>query len=118
MLLLKNDNDPEPVKSYRPNALLNTPSKLLKSLIREGLQKELRNKKIISDKRYGFRKRRSTVHAVNGVKLIVDKRHEKWFVVASVDIKKAFSIADWRVIFNKLETKGLQSYHQRKDWFP
>lgn len=72
VLLPKKDKDLNESTAYRPLCLLNTLSKLYETLIKSRLQEEIQDKGGLSENQNGFTKGKSTIHAVERVKSIVN----------------------------------------------
>jgi len=99
--------------SYRPLCLLNVMGKLLERLLLARLEAEAPEP---SDKQYGFRKGRSTVHAIKKV-LEIGKQAargayqvRKICCLITLDIKNAFNSAPWRKIAKALKKRNTPPY--------
>ena len=68
MVLLRKSNKPlEDASSYRPICLLDTMGKLLEEMILQRIQGHMVSEDGLSENQFGFRKGRSTVHAIQAV---------------------------------------------------
>lgn len=110
LVLLRKEGRPiESPSAFRPLVMLDEAGKLLERLIAVRIVKHLeRVGPDLSDNQYGFRKRRSTVHAILSVKTLVDNAVSNGGVVlaVSLDIANAFNSMPWDCI-----KAGLR-YHQ------
>ena len=107
--LLKPKKPPDESKSYRPVSLLSPAAKVLEKLILPELNKELP----IPDFQHGFRKKHSTVSALNDLNQDIvsgfnQKKPAHRTVLLQIDMSKAFNI----VSHDKLIT--LSSFKQNK----
>lgn len=96
--------------AFRPICLLSALGKLFEQLVKQRLELEIEEKGGISDFQYGFRKGRSTIHAVQAVVETVKSSREKWCVFVTLDIKNAFNSVSWALIVNKLEGRAISPY--------
>ena len=94
ILIEKPKKDALAPKAYRPVCLLDISGKLLKTLIKTRLERELKDKNILHNHQYGFRKGRSTIDAVSEVMKIHVRIKEKAYKnqefcsMITLDIKK------------------------------
>lgn len=117
VLLRKGENKPldEP-SSYRPLCMLDTAGKLLERLISWRLEAFLTSSDGIADNQYGFRKKRSTIDAINVVTSIARfaargaVQHRKLCVLITLDVKNAFNSANWGQIDKALIQKKVPAY--------
>ena len=100
----------EEVTSFRPICLLDTMGKLLEFMLRERLEKEIEEKGNLSNDQYGFRKGRSTVHAVQTIINVVEGSEEKWCALVTLDIRNAFNTATWSCVIKELAVRGISRY--------
>lgn len=104
----KDDKEAQP--TFRPICLLDTSGKLLEALIKNRLEKELEQKSAISERQFGFRSGKSTIHAVRWVDNKVKETRQKWCMLVAIDVKNAFNTASWRKILNSLQNSGVSEY--------
>ncbi|KAK9746066.1 Reverse transcriptase (RNA-dependent DNA polymerase) [Popillia japonica] len=71
---------------------------------------ERESKSGLSDNQFGFRKGRSTVHAIEKVKNTICSYPEKWCLLITLDVRNAFNSANWSLIMEKLEWWGISRY--------
>jgi retron-type reverse transcriptase len=87
-------------ENYRPISVLVCFSKLLERLMTNRLSKIIDKNKILSKHQYGFRKNRSTEHAiidfVDKITKAIDKG--KYSVGIFLDLSKAFDIINHRIL--------------------
>ena len=97
------------VSNYRPISLLPTPGKLLEKIIHTQLEEHLENESLLTHFQYGFRKNRSTTHAVtqllNHVNLNLNKSIPT--VALFIDFRKAFDCLQHPTLLAKLQTLNL-----------
>lgn len=96
--------------TFRPICLLDTPGKLLETLVKNRLEVELEDNAAISSRQFGFRSGRSTIHAAEWVAKKVKETQSKWCLFVTIDIKNAFNSASWAVILNCLDRIGVSNY--------
>lgn len=90
--------------------MLNTISKLLETLIRNRLVKEIEVRGGLHSHQYGFRKGKSTIHALEGTLKIIGDCDCKWCVLVTIDVKNAFNTASHSLIIKELRAKRISSY--------
>lgn len=116
LVLVEKKTQDSTSKSYRPICLLNSGAKLLETLLKNRLEKELTEKGAIHENQYGFRKGKSTIDALNKILNIVDNINAKSYksrgvaTLLTLDIKNAFNSAQWQEIIRQLENKGISGY--------
>lgn len=101
--------------SYRPLCLINSMAKLLETILRDRLAKEVQEGEDLAPNQYGFRKGRSTLDAIRKVEEIAknvrfDGAGDRWCVLVTVDVKNAFNSASWNEILNRLQTRKISKY--------
>lgn len=112
---VKNRGDPP---SFRPICLINSIGKLFEGIINERLRQEIEEKHLLNDQQYGFRKGRSTIHAIRKITETVKKelekrgdcRNRKICLLVTLDVKNAFNTANWRKIIKAMEDKNISRY--------
>ena len=101
----------------RPISVLVCFSKLLERLMINRLSKFIDKNKILSKHQYGFRKNRSTEHAiidfVDKITKAIDEG--KYSVGIFLDLSKAFDTINHRILIKKLEHYGIKGV--AKKWF-
>jgi retron-type reverse transcriptase len=109
---------PKPVKAgeaqaLRPICLLDTPGKVLESVIFNRLRPYTENETGISNRQFGFRRGKSTIDAISKLTHKVDQaisnktKSKRLCTITTVDVKNAFNSARWESILsslNKIET--------------
>ena len=72
----------------------------------------LEKNKLLYEKQYGFREKRSTQHAVidivNQIQLNMDKK--KYSCGIFIDLQKAFDTVDYSILLKKLHHYGVASW--------
>ena len=97
------------VNNYRPISLLPSPGKIIEKVVHNRLAGHLEKYEILNNHQYGFRKERSTTHAItellNQLNLNLNKRTPT--VALYIDFRKAFDCLQYPILITKLETLGL-----------
>ena len=128
VLLPKTKNPSGEPSSYRPLCMLNTAGKVLERIIYNRLEKAVERAGDLAERQYGFRKARSTIHAIQHVVEIAKKGihgrswrrgSKKYCAVVTLDIKNAFNSAKWSCILNALHAFQVPVYIRRiiSDYF-
>lgn len=111
VLIRKGDKPLNEPSSYRPICLLDCLGKVLEKIIDNRLRDILEQNSGLADCQYGFRKRRSTIDALNHLKRIVhEKGTRRRTGVLTMDIKNAFNSAPWLETMNALRGKQIPLY--------
>ncbi|KAL4104668.1 hypothetical protein QTP88_019950 [Uroleucon formosanum] len=112
LVLLRKDNKPlDQASSYRPLCLLDSCGKLFEKLLDNRIREHLEAKNGLADTQYGFRKGRSTIHAVHKLMSIVNNCGKDVRVgVLTLDIKNAFNSASWNIIMREAYEKDIPPY--------
>jgi Reverse transcriptase (RNA-dependent DNA polymerase)/Endonuclease-reverse transcriptase len=110
VVLIKKQNKPQNVpSSYRPICLISCLAKVYEALVRNRIMKELEDGNKLSPKQFGFRKGRSTVHALDYI-INAAKSDSTWVLMILLDIKNAFNSANWDRILEAMREKEISSY--------
>ncbi|KAL4153928.1 hypothetical protein QTP88_001761 [Uroleucon formosanum] len=112
LVLLRKDNKPlDQASSYRPLCLLDSCGKLFEKLLDNRIREHLEATNGLADTQYGFRKGRSTIHAVHKLMSIVNNCGKDVRVgVLTLDIKNAFNSASWNIIMREAYEKDIPPY--------
>jgi len=116
VLLRKADKPLENLSSYRPICLLNTMGKLFERLIKRRMEKHLEGNDDLNERKFGFRKGRSTLDADGKVMSVVEAagsgplRKRELCVVVALDVANAFNTAKWRKIEESMHDKRMPRY--------
>ena len=96
------------VQNYRPISLLPLPGKVLEKLVHSQLSEHLETDSLLSDNQFGFRKSRSTVHAIAQVTDFINKKMDAHLATIAlfIDFKKAFDCVQHPVLIRKLKDLG------------
>lgn len=100
-------------KEYRPICLLDVEGKMLEGLIKKKLEQELEENGKLYEHQYGFRKKRSTINALDRVNELIEKirtvshTNRKQCIMVTIDIKNAFNSARWDYIIKELKKKKI-----------
>jgi len=103
-------NDKALMDNYRPIALLSTFSKVFEKAFCKRLLSFLDNNDVLSESQYGFRKRRSTVHAVLEFYLhtINSMMNGEQILATYIDMSKAFDTVKHNILLKKLSLYGVR----------
>ena len=106
---IQKKGDPMLVTNYRPISLLPTPSKIIEKVIHKQLEEYVESAGLISDFQHGFRKSRSTTHAVTQLLNYVNQglNNKMPTVAIFIDFKKAFDCLQYSVLLDKLKALNL-----------
>lgn len=85
-------------------------AKLYEALIRNRLIREIEERGDFANNQYGFRKRKSTILAIEHVMGIAKRANEKYSVLITIDIQNAFNSAPWCILMEKLVSWGISPY--------
>lgn len=119
VLLPKPGKPPEEPSSYRPLCMLDTAGKILERIISDRLVAITESPGGLSDQQFGFRKKRSTINAIENViataqQAIAGKRwhrgSKKYCAVVTLDVKNAFNSARWNNILAALRRMRTPEY--------
>ncbi len=111
VLLPKPNQPPEEASSYRPLCMLDTIGKVYESIVRNRLELAIQKAGGLSERQYGFMKKRSTIDALNNVvdtaKCAVSGKRwrggtKKYCALITLDVKNAFNSAKWANIIDSL----------------
>lgn len=115
LLIPKSGSSPDQPSSYRPLCLINVFGKLLESVVKERIERELEEKGGLADGQHGFRKGRSTMSAMREVLRIGQaakskKKSERWCILITLDVRNAFNSASWKGIVEAMRRRGMSQY--------
>lgn len=119
VLIPKGDKPPEDPSSYRPLCMIDTAGKVLEKIISSRLERYTETPIGLSDKQFGFRKRKSTTDAVASVCNIAREAlagtrwkngEKKYCAVVTLDVKNAFNSAEWGRILTAMQALQVPSY--------
>lgn len=105
------DRDPADPSAYRPLGMLDTTGKLYERMILNRIQPMLDNPQCegLSQMQFGFRKGRSTLHAVQEVQkgvieaFSMKPRPGGFCLIVTIDVKNAFNTASWEHIYQAIQ---------------
>ncbi len=107
---LYKSGDRSDITNYRPISLLPVFSKIFEKLIHSRVSSFLEKHNVIYNKQFGFRKRHSTIHALNtAVTQVVNSLNSKQAVLGIfLDFSKAFDTIKHDILMDKLEHYGIR----------
>ena len=108
--LYKNKGDINDISNYRPISMLSVFSKIFEKLIHKALTDHLESHNILNDSQYGFRKKRSTLHAlINAMENVCQSVDSKQHTLGIfVDFSKAFDVLNHSILLRKLSHYGIR----------
>lgn len=110
IVLIWKGKPPELPSSFRPICMLSMLGKFFERILKGRIEEEVERSGNLSEKQFGFRKGRSTIHAIETVVRAAKNCKKKWFVAVALDIKNAFNTATWSKIIRELQAKGVPRY--------
>lgn len=109
-LIWKQGKPIEENSSFRPICLLSEIGKFYETLIRNRIVEDLDNGNKLSNRQYGFRKGRSTLHAIKWIQEHQEKTKRKWKMLVALDVKNAFNSASWKLFIRAMKRKNIPGY--------
>ena len=104
--------NPKKIENYRPISLLPLPGIFLEKLIHSQLSSYLENNDLLAENQFGFRKQRSTSHAISQLLNQVYTNINKSAITAAVyiDFSKAFNSVQHSTLMTKLSKLNLSAH--------
>ncbi|KAI4484960.1 hypothetical protein M0802_012917 [Mischocyttarus mexicanus] len=102
VFLKSEDKDATNPKSYRPVTLLPVLGKMVERVLVDELERDLRNREVLSKDQYGYRKGVGTIDALMEMGKRIKATKEKYLMGIFMDISGAFDGAWWPKIMDKL----------------
>lgn len=98
------------VENFRPISILPSLSKILEKIINNRLVNYLEDKHLLSDNQFGFRRGKSTDHAVSNLTDFITTNLDKGNKCISIflDLAKAFDTVSVPILVQKLEKIGIR----------
>ena len=108
--------DSKVVENYRPISLLPLPGKILEKLIHTQLSFYLEENELLTENQFGFRKQRSTSHAISQLLNQIYTNVNKSVITTAlyIDFSKAFNCVQHSTLLNKLSALNLS--HSALKW--
>lgn len=102
--------DKQLLSNYRPISILHTMSKILEKAMYDQLYSYFEQNNLFSDKQFGFRKKKSTIEAVQQLLDNIFKAFENKETAISMhfDLAKAFDMVNHKLLLKKLKVYGLR----------
>lgn len=117
LVLLRKPGKPlDNPSAYRPLCMLDSTGKLFEKLLTARLREHLQTSGNTTDNQYGFKRGRSTLHAMSRVRSVFQDANGRGqarnlFVgMLLLDVKNAFNSASWPCIMSALERKETPKY--------
>ena len=95
---------PRKPENYRPISLLPLLGKILEKLVHTQLSAHLENNEYLSENRFGFRRQRSTLHAISQLLNQIYININRSLITAAIyiDFSKVFNLVQHSTLINKL----------------
>lgn len=100
----------EDFDNYRPISLLSNVNKIFERIIFDRMMKFFEENKILANQQCGFRRGKSTIHAIyQALKTIIKSLNEQHATAAlCLDLSKAFDRVHHQILIRKLEKYGIR----------
>ena len=105
------------LNNYRPISILPIFSKILEKVAYEQLYKYFESNSYLVNSQFGFRRNKSTTHAImNFLEYLYNNLDESKLILSVfLDFRKAFDSVDHKILLSKLQIYGIRG--QALDWF-
>lgn len=116
VLIGKPTKEPNAPIGYRPICLIDAAAKLLETVIKNKLEKELESKELISQNQFGFRKGKSTLDAIAMARAARDQskskayQHRDLCAMLLIDVRNAFNSVPVNHVILALLKGGISPY--------
>ncbi|GIX70133.1 probable RNA-directed DNA polymerase from transposon BS [Caerostris darwini] len=111
-LIPKTHKDQTHPSGYRPICLLPCWGKIFDKIIAERLSFFLEDRNLLNNLQFGFRKKRSTINALQNIISFISNAHARNHVtcIISLDVANAFNSANWSILKQKLQNLNIPTY--------
>ncbi|GIX88620.1 RNA-directed DNA polymerase from mobile element jockey, partial [Caerostris darwini] len=112
VLIPKQGKDHTAPDHYRPICLLPTWGKIYDKVIANRLVYYLEMKNYLNPNQYGFRRKKSTINALENIKSFVVQSHaeKKLVCLISLDVQNAFNSVNWNILKQKIRELPIPAY--------
>lgn len=95
--------------NYRPISLLPCLSKVAEKVIAKQLYDHMEMNNLLPECQYGFRRRKSTTHAINNIIYEIEriKNEKRKPAIILMDFSKAFDVINHKILYKKMEKMGV-----------
>lgn len=111
VLIRKEGRDPSMDDAYRPLCIVDTWAKLVETILKDKLLKELGPKPFASNQ-FGFVKSRSTIDALEKLREITELANlkQKYVALVTIDVRNAFNSVHWTQLIGALEKRKVSIF--------
>lgn len=113
-MLQKPGRDPSKPEAYRPICIIDAGSKVIKYLLQKRLSEAIGDDGF-AENQFGFRKKRSTLQALERVTYATETAiiRKRYCALITYDVRNAFNTLHWPDLFGELRRREVPRYLRR-----